>query len=116
MYQLIILFNHYINFYDKNIAPNYIKPISFIVSEDLNHHLYCNTITLAIWKHNGKITMPSNVFVRGHNELIINKVTPVNKGIYTCEGSLSNGSLFYANSILEVLGERIIDWIILIIE
>ncbi len=47
--------------------------------------------------------MLSNVF-SSWNELVIDTVSLLNKGTYTCEGRTKNGSFFYAESKLQVIG------------
>ncbi len=61
----------------------------------------------AVWKHNGKTITDKNHYVIQGNRLVIMNVSMGSKGKYTCEGITKNGSFFYSDSVLKVMGEFI---------
>ncbi len=80
--------------------PEQVSPQVALKKIGESHEIVCNTVTSAIWWHNSKLIQ--SVY---YDKIVIENISVLKKGKYTCEGSDKNGILFYSESVLKVIGE-----------
>jgi len=88
------------------LDQSYISPHEYIAVEEEEDLLFitCDTLHPVFTLNDGKL--PENSFLFNQS-LVIPDINRYKRGIYECRGKTSDSKIFYARTVLKVIGEMI---------